>query len=537
MFSLPASDVGVAALEAPSVASCASDSQIVSIRIRNYGTTPQNAVPVTTVVKDGGGNTIATLTATCKDTIPGKSDVVFTYNTTFKAAPATSYTFTSSTSLASDPNTGNDQNVTTVAISSGTSSASGTAAICGASATSAALKATTSGNDVALWYDAPNAVTPIASGNKTTTTVIPADKTYYLGVNDLNTKLGPATKNVYAGGAGSYARLGGNFIQFTSSVPLTLESARMYIGHNGKMTFTLATLVSWTGNNYSYIPLSTTTIDVYATRTTPTTAEQAANDPADQGGIFNLNIPVPTPGDYILIIDCSDSTSAFLNISSSANIAYPVSIPGVMSITRNDQKSSGADSLTAYKKYWFPFFNLGIRLTGCPSTGRTPVVAVTSAATNPVITLEGNVFTSSYDNGNQWYRSGTLLQDSTNKTLTAGSSGNYQTIVTDPATGCSLPSNTINFVSTDVNPGSIGLKVSPNPNDGAFQLEFNMTAQDNTSIILLNTLGQRVYQEDLSNFVGKYSKRIQAGDLASGMYILKIIHGNNSYVRKILVKK
>ena len=64
-----------------------------------------------------------------------------------------------------------------------------------------------------------------------------------------------------------------------------------------------------------------------------------------------------------------------------------------------------------------------------------------------------------------------------------------------------------------------------------------MTTQDNTSIILLNTLGQKVYQEDLSNFVGTYNKQVVAGALASGMYILKITHGNNSYIHKILVKK
>lgn len=541
MIALPASDVGVATLEAPGVASCASDSQIVSIRIRNYGTNPQNAVPVTTVIKDAGGNAVATLTATCTDTIPGKSDVVFTYNTTFKAVAGASYTFTSTTSLSGDPNTSNDQNITTVAINSGaTSPVTGTATICGTTTPTAALKASSSGNDLAIWYDSPTSTTPIAAGNNTTTTVIPADKTYYLGVNELTTKLAPANKNVFAGGAGTYARLGGNFIQLTTSVPLTLESARMYIAHNGKMTFTLATLVSWTGNNYSYIPLSTTTIDVYATKTTPTTAEQSANDPNDQGGIFALNIPIPTPGNYILIIDCSDNTSAFLNISSTANLPYPVSIPGVISVTGNDQKSSGSDSLTAYKKYWFPFFNLGVRLAGCPGTARTPVVAIQSTAPSPVITLNGNIFTSSYDDGNQWYRSGTLLKDSTDKTLTAIYSGAYQTIVIDQATGCSLPSNTINFVSTgtnDVNPSSIGLKVSPNPNDGTFQLQFNMTTQDNTSIILLNTLGQKVYQEDLSNFVGTYNKQVVAGALASGMYILKITHGNNSYIHKILVKK
>jgi hypothetical protein len=539
MFAIPDSDVGVAGLESPSVASCANNTQIVTIRIRNYGTTPQNAVPVTTTIKDGGGNTIATLTAICKDTLPGKSDVVFTYNTSFKAVAGTNYTFTSKTSLSSDLNTSNDQNVTGVAINAGSSSATGTATICGISATNVSLKATTSGNDIAFWYDSPTATAPIAAGDTATTTVIPTDKTYYLGVNDLGSKLAPANKNTFAGGAGNYARFGGNFIQLSTSVPLTLESAKMYIGHSGQISFTLATLISRSGDNYSYSPLSTTTIDVYATRTVPSSAQTSSSDAADTGGIFNLNIPIPTPGNYIIIIDCSDSTSAFLNINSTATLPYPVTIPGVISITGNDQRSS-TDSTTYFKKFWFPFYDLSVRLASCPGAARIPVVAGTLSTPTPVITQNVNVFTSSVDDGNQWYRSGILMPDSTAQSIKALYSGTYQDIVYDAASGCSLASNSIPFVSTatnDVNGSSIGLKVSPNPNDGVFQLQFTMATPDNTSIILLNTLGQKVYEEDNSNFSGTYNKTINAGNLASGMYVLKILHGNNTYIRKILVKK
>ena len=547
MFSTPASDVGVAALELPGLSSCASDSQIVTIRIRNYGTTPQNAVPVTTIIKDGGGITVATLSAICKDTLPGKTDVLFTYNTTFKATAGTTYTFTSQTGLATDLNTGNDTYIASTTVSNDASTATGTATICGANATTAALKATTSGNDVPLWYDSPTATTPIAAGNSATTTVIPSNNTYYLGVNDLKTKLGPPNKiGAYTNGAGAYFRFGGNFIKLTTNVPLTLESAKMYVAHSGQISLTLATLVSQSGNSYSYIPLYNTSIDVYATKPVPVTAQQtsvAAGDNTDTGGIFNLNIPIPTPGSYIVIVDCSDSTSAFVNVfgsTSTSTVPYPVEIPGIISITGNSFKSSTADSLTYYQKYWFPFYNLGVRLTGCPSTAaRTPVVATPIAA--PVITLTNtNVFTSSFDDGNQWYRNGALLPDSTGKTLMAQISGTYQTIVTDPISGCSLPSNSIPFVSTgtvDVNGSTIDLIVSPNPNTGVFQLQFHMDTPDNTSIILLNTLGQKVYEEDDANFAGVYNKTINAGNLASGMYVLKIIHGNNTYIRKILVKK
>jgi hypothetical protein len=318
----------------------------------------------------------------------------------------------------------------------------------------------------------------------------------------------------------------------------------MYIAHNGQISLTLATLISSTSKGFSYYPLYTTSLNVYATKPVPTGAVQtnvSAGDNTDTGGIFNLNIPIPTPGSYIIIIDCSDSTSAFINVfgsSSSSTVPYPVSIPGVMSITGNNLNNGGADSLTAYKRFWFPFYDIGIQLTGCPGTARTPIVA--TVATAPVISNNGNVFTSSFASGNQWYRGDTILTGATNQTDTAIYTGNYKTIVNDPTTGCLLPSNTIFFLSTgtnDVNGSSIGLKVSPNPSNGVFQLQFNMTTQDNTSIILLNTLGQKAYEADYPNFVGSFNSMIDAGYLASGMYVLKIIHGNTTYVRKIIVKK
>jgi len=541
LFTTPSTDVGVTALVAPVPSSCASDSQIVSIRIRNYGTTNLSSIPVTTVVKDAGNNTVATLTATCTDTLPAKSDVVFTYNTTFPTIAGATYTFISQTSLGSDPNTGNNQNTTTITISSAAAATNGTATICGANSGTVQLRSNASGIDQALWYTSPTATTPVAAGNSTSTTVIPSNNTYYVGLNDLKAKLGPPNKiAAYSGGAGSYFRLGGNYINITTGVPLTISSARMYIAHNGQIKLTLATLGSVSGSGFTYTPLYNTSIDVYATKPVPDTSHQInvpAGDNTDAGGLFNLNIPIPTPGDYIIIVDCSDSTSAFVNVGSTGSVPYPISIPGVMSVNSNNLSDGTSDTAT-YRRFWFPFYDINVQLTGCPGTSRTAVVASTEPA--PVITLNGNVFTSSFDDGNQWYRGDTVITGATNKTDTAIYSGNYKTIVNDAVTGCALPSNSILFLSTgtnDVNGSPIGLKVSPNPNNGVFQLQFNMTTQDNTSIILLNTLGQKVYEQDYPNFIGTFNNTVEAGNLSSGMYVLKIIHGNTTYVHKILVKK
>ncbi|MES1161285.1 MAG: T9SS type A sorting domain-containing protein, partial [Bacteroidota bacterium] len=58
-----------------------------------------------------------------------------------------------------------------------------------------------------------------------------------------------------------------------------------------------------------------------------------------------------------------------------------------------------------------------------------------------------------------------------------------------------------------------------------------------TSVSLINTLGQKVYEATYPNFSGQYSQQVGAGDLASGMYVLKIVFGDNTYLRKVLVKK
>jgi Subtilase family/GEVED domain/Secretion system C-terminal sorting domain len=540
LFTNSSIDAGVTALEYPTITTCANDSQLVAVHIRNFGINTLSSVPVTTVVKSGGA-VVATLTATCLDSIEAGKDVIFTYNTSFATVAGTQYTFISTTSLPGDTNPANDSNTATLTVSAAAAAPTGTATICGANATEVVLKATAAGDDIPLWYDSPTATTPIAAGALTSSSDITSDKKYYVAVNDLKAKGGAANKTVYENTGttnyGAYFRFNGNFVSFTTSVPLTIESAKMYIGHAGQFTFTLATLASYTSSGYSYLPISTTTIDVYPTKTVPSSDQQInvpVGDNSDTGAYFYLNIPVPTPGDYIIIIDCSDSTNGFVNANIKTN-PYPVTLPGILSITGNDFRDFGhADSISFQQGFYFPFYDIGIRLSGCPSP-RTAVTATTAQA--PVITLSGNVLSSNVATGNQWYINDSLLAGSTGQQDTVRLPGVYQDIVKDPLTGCSLPSNKITFTPGGNANASIGLTVFPNPSNGVFQLQFFMSSADNTSVVLINTLGQKVYEADYPNFSGLFSQQLSEGNLASGMYVLKIVHGGNTYIEKIIVKK
>lgn len=541
LFSNPSNDVGVTALEYPTQSTCANDSQVVSIRIHNFGSATQaGGIPVTTTIKGGASDVV--LSATCKDSILSGKDVVFTYNTTFATTAGTTYSFISKTALTSDPNTSNDSDTLGVTISAAGSAGTGTATLCGADATSVVLRSDDS-NDVAVWYETATSTTPLAVGDNVTTTVIPSDKTYYLGLNELNEKAGAPNKMVFTPtgtNQGAYFRFGGNFLMFTTSVPLTIESAKMYIGNSGQITFTLATLASLDNSTgqYSYYPLYTSTIDVYATKTVPNSSSQVnlvKGDSSDTGATYLLNIPIPNPGDYIIIIDCSSTTNAFLNANISQD-PYPLTIPGVISITGNDFRDYGsADSVTYSHKFYYPFYNMGIRLNGCPSP-RTAITAQT--ATAPVITLAQNILTSNAASNNQWYVNDSLLVGHTGQTDSATIAGVYYTVVTDATTGCTLTSNKITYTpSTGDANASIGLSTYPNPSAGVFQLVFFMSTAANTSITLTNMLGQRVYEKEYSDFSGQFSEQINAQNLASGVYTLRIIHGDQTYHKELLVLK
>jgi len=517
-------DVGISELVDPQASLCKSDSQRITVRIKNFGTNTQVNVPITTLIKNGAA-TIASLNVICPDTIAAQSDVIYTFQASFAAVAGATYSVTSATHLASDQDASNDQNSSSITVSTGSNSTTGIAEICG---TAVSLKANiTDSNDVAAWYDSPTATNPIAAGNVTSTTVIPSNKTYYLGLNDIPTKLSPVNKKVFPNGG--YNEFAGNFIKFTNLVPVTIKSARLYIGHAGKITFIAADIASYntTTGAITYFPISSTTLDVYATTPDPQGGAVSGNNSADTGAVYYLNLPIPVTGNHAIIIVCEDSANIFRNNGITSN-PYPFTIPGVFAITGNSAiNTANTSDTTFYRSYYYFFYNMEIQLANCPAP-RVPVIA--SAATAPVISLNGKTLSSSIASGNQWYRNDSAIAGSTGQTFDLILPGIYTDIVADKI-GCSLKSNAITYT-----PGSgIGLVVSPNPSNGVFNVQFYTTQASNTYITITDALGQLVYSSSYPNVNGGFSRQINARNLSSGVYFLKVIVGKQTYVRKILI--
>jgi hypothetical protein len=332
-------------------------------------------------------------------------------------------------------------------------------------------------------------------------------------------------------------------MKFTTYVPLTIESAKMYIGHTGQISFTLAQLVSFNDNTgeYEYIPITTSNVDVYPTMpnySSSDTAYQinvAPGSTADTGAYFLLNIPVPNPGEYILMFSCQNYASAFLNANIKTN-PYPITLPGVLSVTGNDMIDIGkADSITYMETFYYPLYDIGVRLEGCPASARTTIVATTSGSA-PTITQQGTSLVSSASTGNQWYLNGNAISGDTTQEITPAVAGLYYTTVSDPNTGCSLQSNSIPYEPDSVSGNAkIDLQVWPSPGPGYFNVTFFVADAGNTAIVLYDMFGNKVYEKDYGSFSGSFSDQINT-TLAAGIYEMKLFHGSDTYLYKIIIR-
>ncbi|MDP4261026.1 MAG: S8 family serine peptidase [Bacteroidota bacterium] len=534
LISAPSRDVGITGLVSPLAADCGSGVQYVTVRIRNFGTADTRNIALSTVISQGS-TIITTLTHTFIDTIFAGTEATYTYQTPFISVPGATYTFTSNTSLAGDQDPSNDQNIATVTINPNGANPAGTAVVCG---NSALLTVNPVTSDIYTWYTSSTATSPIAYGsNSTTSTIAPA---YYVERNDNNLHIGPTDKLAFP--SGSYLQFGTNTqlrTIFTTEIPLTIETARLYIGQAGTITLLLRKITNFnfTNGSYSYYPDYDQAYVVNAYATSPTTPVPGTtiNDPADLGAIYNLGINVPTAGTWAIIVTSTGNASFYRNNAIASN-PYPFTLPGIMSITGDGAVDNTNPNL--YQQYYYFFYDINVKTGSCPSNR----VAITpTTVTTPVISINGNLLTSTSATSYQWYLNGVIIPGATSQSYTATASGSYIVQVSDATGLCSLQSNSVNFsltAVTNVDPSEIGLIVSPNPTtNGQFNLQLETRTRANLYISLVNTLGQKVYQYDIPDFSGRLSQLISPARLPAGLYYLQVQHDKKMYVKKIVVSQ
>lgn len=527
----PSKDLSVAEIISPYDEDCANGPQYVAVRLRNMGTQSQSNVPFSMKITKGA-TTVLNTNGTFPGTIPAGGSVIYTLQNTITPEAGATYTVEAATTFAGDQDAGNDKKTTTVNIAPAPAPPTdGSAEICNNSLVN--FKGNPTNGDIYFWYDAANATMPIAAGTKSSSTVITADKKYFVGKNNSTINIGPASHSTL-NTTGSYRKFNAYFMTFNNTSPVMIESVRLYVGFatpGSKLRFTVARNLTWNTNSYNYTPVSATEIDVYPTDPTPANSQGYQAD--DNGAVFTLNLPVTSTGTHYIIVtqEATDNVELFANNNLATN-PYPSGITGVFTYTSNIQQYINNDQ----QKYWFFLYDTKLRFLNCPSNGKTEVTATSMLP--PSITIAGNVLTSSSATGNQWYRNGTEITGATTQTYTATTAGTYTTVVRSDF-NCALTSNEINFSVTsvpNVDPAAIGLKILPNPSNGRFVADFTVTKKADLNIAILNTLGQKVFENNYPGFIGRFNKTVEAGNLTTGVYMLRIQHDNKNYLTKLIIR-
>ncbi len=219
---------------------------------------------------------------------------------------------------------------------------------------------------------------------------------------------------------------------------------------------------------------------------------------------------------------CVGECINFLDQSANAPTSWQWSFPG-----------GTPSSSTAQNPTFICYNNSGIyqvALTVSNAGGSDAIttnayITVVNDPQTPIISVDGNVLTSSSNSGNQWYLNGAAITGAIGQTYLANQSGNYSVTVTN-ANDCSSSSTPVNLTVTDIEEVNSELEslLYPNPSSGIVMVKsadrFHLIEVfDLSGKLLLSTTDQ---QFDLSPF-------------AEGVYVVRL-HGVSAVINQKLIK-
>jgi hypothetical protein len=343
-------------------------------------------------------------------------------------------------------------------------------------------------------------------------TDVPPDgnNAYHAGINDFITSLGPKNKSDLGGGGYNQFTPG---ITVETLVPITLESAKLYIGNSGQIRFTV---VSSSGAEVSSVLLNVT-----ATKSIPSTGA-SANDINDQGQVYPLNLVFPTAGSYTINIEYLNGATIFRNNPVTTTYPYSTALD-LFSITGNTATQDNTPNY--FRGFYYYLYDLKVRSSGCQGGARLAVPVTTIK-----VTRNGNSLTSNVATGNQWLLNNVAIPGATNQEFIAIENGNYTVEVRTPG-GCMMRSEIIKI--GDLLNNELLLKAYPIPTKGDLNIEFNVPQATTVNVLLTNLLGQIIYTEEKLNFSGAYAHKFDLSNQASGIYVLRVKVDGKAHTRKI----
>ncbi len=469
-------DVGPVAFILPAPLTCVTDNLLVEVRLENHGSSRVEAFPVQLKVYKEG-DLIESITEIYAARIEGRSAGFMRFMNTFKILPETEYRLEVTTMLEDDQNNKNDTHAMVFHTQAASEIGEATAVVCGGEDFARLTAEDIDG--VAYWYKDEAATHLIGAGSDLETEELILQDKVYMGVNRMKANIGPESKDAFPWISGTYARATAQPL-LTTHVPLTIQSARMYVGYEGSVI--LAAVNVSTGEVVSIV-----TLQLPATRTTPSIDNGAPDDPHDVGIVVPLGLNIPEPGDYRIQITYGANTTLYRSTGHGAD-PYPYQIPGIMEIT-------GTTANPGSTNYYYWLYDMEVSAYGC---GSEIVEIPLQQVESPTVLLEewsyledGRLVLDARNEGAA-YRWNTGARTQTIMPLYPG---NYWVNVTNEY-GC-LTQASINVTEVSVEEtANMEVKVFPNPTTGVLHLE----APGPFSVRVFTLDGREIHSSGMKEF-------------------------------------
>ncbi|MBN8694066.1 MAG: T9SS type A sorting domain-containing protein [Bacteroidetes bacterium] len=572
LYNGSATDAGVTAIVTPSLGACYSANETMVVTVRNFGTASISNVPVSVYV---GGALSQTITNTYPGPLASGASANFTVGT-INMSVSGIYTITSTTGLAGDVNTFNDistinrtvspslsiigknslclgdstvltaggsaisytwstgANTNTIAVnptsttvytltaSDGTCTAVKISTVTVTNPTiSATGVAACSGTTVSLtasafgpvnWYATPSATTPIASGNTYTTTAV-ANSTVYAEAKSTGTG---SLQTLFSGGNSCG---GGTMFDLTPT--------------NGSIQIDSIDVNTTTAASSTFQLMLFYKVGTYLGNETSAAAWTAWDTvTAVSAGSGNASRVVFNPP---LVIPASQLTGIFFNYPSSYTNGTNLYSNTDISVQTGAGLCSQFGGVNAGR-----MFNGNIYYTkvGCTSP-RIPVTVTVNPAptlsvttTNSVLCAGSSATLIAYGATTYSWSTGQTTQG-----IIVSPTVTTSYTLTGTAGGCSKDTTITQVVGTCTGIDQLlvdnsGVIVYPNPSTGIYNVIVNQE-NTNATLVILDALGRVVLTDKLNSL----SNTVNAEKLANGVYMYRIVNGNQTIKQGKLVKE
>lgn len=153
----------------------------------------------------------------------------------------------------------------------------------------------------------------------------------------------------------------------------------------------------------------------------------------------------------------------------------------------------------------------------------------------PIVTIADDHLVSSATYGNQWYNSRGMITGATDQNYFPTTSGTYFVI----ATNKNCPSIASNQVIYEFSAIKTSVKdeftLYPNPFINKLSIDYTTKSAGNVKIVLYNSIGNEISViEEGCKPAGNHKVLIDGSSLATGIYLCKIVIGDNAWFTKVL---